>query len=78
MKTFEIEVVRTYTTTIEVEVPDTTTEEEVTNALYGLGDDDVLWEKIWDSIGYEELQQCDTDLIDHKIIECLIVEDKEL
>ena len=69
MKTFEIEVVRTYTTTIEVEVPDTTTKEEVTNALYGLGKDDLLWEQIWDSIAYQELQQCDTDLIDHKIKE---------
>ena len=69
MKTFEIEVVRTYTTTIEVEVPDTTTEEEVTNALYAGGDNDLLYEEIWDSIAYQELQQCDTDLIDHKIKE---------
>ena len=69
MKTFEIEVVRTYTTTIEVEVPDTTTEEEVTNALYAGGNNDLLYEEIWDSIAYQELQQCDTDLIDHKIKE---------
>ena len=69
MKTFKIEVVRTYTTTFEVEVPDTTTKEEVTNALYYLGDDDLLREEIWGTLGEAELEQCDTDLIEHKIRE---------
>ena len=69
MKTFKIEVVRTYTTTFEVEVPDTTTKEEVTNALYYEGDNDLLREEIWDTLGEAELEQCNTDLIDHKIKE---------
>ena len=69
MKTFEIQVVRTYTTTIEVEVPDTATEDEVANALYYRGDDDLLREEIWGALSEAELEQCNTDLIDHKIKE---------
>lgn len=69
MKTFEIEVVRRYTTTIEVEVPDYTTEEDVADALYAGGYNDRLYEEIWDVLGEAELQQCNTDLIDHKIKE---------
>ena len=69
MKTFKIEVVRTYTTIFEVEVPDTTTKDEVTSALYYEGDNDLLREEIWDTLGEAELEQCDTELIDHKIKE---------
>ena len=71
MKTFKIEVVRTYTTIFEVEVPDTTTKDEVTFALYYEGDNDLLREEIWDALGEAELEQCDTELIDHKIREIL-------
>ena len=69
MKTFKIEVVRTYTTIFEVEVPDTTTKDEVTFALHYEGDNDLLREEIWGALGEAELEQCDTELIDHKIKE---------
>ena len=69
MKTFEIEVVRTYTTTIEVEAPDTITEDEVIDTLYAGTYNDRLFEEIWEQIAEQELQQCDTELIDHKIKE---------
>ena len=69
MKTFEIEVVRTYTTTIEVKAPDNTTEDEVVDTLYTGTYNDRLFEEIWEQIAEQELQQCDTELIDHKIKE---------
>ena len=71
MKTFEIEVVRTYTTTIEVALPDelkTSTVERIT-----LGDDigqsgntaleNHLYNEIWNVLGEAELEQCDTDIL---------------
>ena len=73
MKTFEIEVVRTYTTAIEVEVPDNFTEEQITQCVTG----NLEWSKqpelhelyteVWDEIATEELYQCDTELIDYKV-----------
>ena len=72
MKTFEIEVVRTYTTAIEVELTDSTTEEQVQQAVTGgfmREDMDVrsVYHKVWDVLAEEELQQCDTELIDYKV-----------
>ena len=73
MKTFEIEVVRTYTTTVEVELPDNFTEEQITQCVTG----NFEWNKhrelhepydmVWDEIANGELEQCDTELIDYKV-----------
>jgi hypothetical protein len=67
MKLFEIEVVRTYTTTIEVELPDNLTTDEVeriTNYdLCDLGGYAHLYDEIWDILGEAELEQCDTDML---------------
>jgi len=72
MKTFEIEVVRTYTTTIEVALSD----EMTTSALerITLGNtvewdtkhksfEDDLYHEIWDTLGEAELEQCDTEIL---------------
>ena len=63
MKTFEIEVVRTYTTTVEVELPDNFTEEQITQCVTG----NFEWNKhrelhepydmVWDEIANGELEQ---------------------
>tara|TARA_R110000744_G_scaffold23834_1_gene60271 strand:+ start:243 stop:431 length:189 start_codon:yes stop_codon:yes gene_type:complete len=59
MKTFEIEVVRTYTTTIEVELPD------LTSGTYEENISDEIWAIIWE----KELEQMDTDLLEIKVKE---------
>jgi hypothetical protein len=74
MKTFKIEVVRTYTTTIEVEVPDNLSPSDAERIT--LGDDlgrfytkeleSDLYHEIWEQIGEQELQQMDTDLLSVK------------
>ena len=72
MKTFEIEVVRTYTTTIEVALPDELTPsavERITN--YELEGDEYLryeylYDEIWDTLGEAELEQCDTEMLSVK------------
>ncbi len=70
MKLFEIEVVRTYTTTIEMALPDelkTSTVERIT-----LGDtepfpfENDLYHEIWGTLGEAELEQCDTEIISVK------------
>ena len=69
MKLFEIEVVRTYTTTIEVALPDELTPsgvERITN--YELEGDEYLryeylYDEIWDTLGEAELEQCDTEML---------------
>ena len=79
MKTFEIEVVRTYTTTIEVALPDNLTPssvERITRGntvkwdfeddLYhtkGKSFEDDLYHEIWDTLGEAELEQCDTEIL---------------
>ena len=72
MKTFEIEVVRTYTTTIEVALPDNLTPSAVERITLGnnLGAysldallEQDLYHEIWDTLGEAELQQCDTDFV---------------
>ena len=75
MKTFKIEVVRTYTTTIEVGLPDELTTsgvERITlgNTVEGNTKDewfeDYLYHEIWDTLGEAELEQCDTEIISVK------------
>ena len=75
MKTFEIEVVRTYTTTIEVALPDelspsavekitlgNTVEWDTKDELF----EDYLYHEIWDTLGEAELEQCDTEILSVK------------
>ena len=70
MKLFEIEVVRTYTTTIEIAIsPDHLTPsavERITN--YELEGDEYLryeylYDEIWDTLGEAELEQCNTEML---------------
>jgi len=67
MKTFEIEVVRTYTTTIEVETADNLTArdvERITNYdLYDLEEHEYLYDEIWDVMGEAELEQMDVEML---------------
>tara|TARA_R110000796_G_scaffold6811_2_gene23943 strand:+ start:820 stop:1041 length:222 start_codon:yes stop_codon:yes gene_type:complete len=66
MKTFEIEVVRTYTTTIEVEVPDNLTAsdvERITTYNDVLEEEEDIYDEIWDQIGEKELEQMNTDML---------------
>ena len=71
MKLFEIEVVRTYTTTIEVELPDNLTPSDAERITLGnnLGRfytkelEDDLYHEIWDTLGEAELEQCDTEIL---------------
>ena len=73
MKTFEIEVVRTYTTTIQVELPDNLTASDVRTITRGetpykewLKIQDEAYHEIWDKLGEAELEQCDTDILSVK------------
>ena len=69
MKTFQIEVVRTYTTTIEVEVPDNLSAfdaEVITTDRRTTSPHSDLHDEIWEQIGEQELQQMDTDLLSVK------------
>tara|TARA_R100000908_G_C3675525_1_gene96532 strand:- start:397 stop:636 length:240 start_codon:yes stop_codon:yes gene_type:complete len=72
MKLFEIEVVRTYTTTIEVALPDNlspsgveritlgnTVESDTKDELF----EDYLYHEIWDTLGEAELEQCNTEIL---------------
>ena len=73
MKTFEIEVVRTYTTTIEVELPHNLTASYVERIIkfprnIGTFEND-LYHEIWDTLGEAELEQCDTDMLSVKATE---------
>ena len=67
MKTFEIEMVRTYTTTIEVELPDNLTPrdvERITNYdLYDLEEHEYLYDEIWDIMSEAELEQMDVEML---------------
>jgi len=76
MKLFEIEVVRTYTTTIEVALPDNLTPSAVERITLGndLGQfytkelENDLYHEIWDTLGEAELEQCDTEILSVKAI----------
>ena len=75
MKTFEIEVVRTYTTTISVSLPDNLSPSAVERITLGntvewdtkgKSFEDDLYHEIWDTLGEAELEQCDTDMLSVK------------
>ena len=75
MKTFEIEVVRTYTTTISVALPDNLSPSAVERITLGntvewdtkgKSFEDDLYHEIWDTLGEAELEQCDTDMLSVK------------
>ena len=74
MKLFEIEVVRTYTTTVEVALLDNLTPSAVERITLGndLGRfytkelEDDLYNEIWDTLGEAELEQCDTEMLSVK------------
>jgi hypothetical protein len=72
MKKFEIEVVRTYTTTIEVTLLDSLTPEDVRTITRGeMPHEEWLkiqgtYSDIWDKLGEAELEQCDTDMLSVK------------
>jgi len=75
MKKFEIEMVRTYTTTIEVELPDKyypSYVEEITlgNMPYEewLRIQDI-YSDIWDKLGEAELEQMDVEMLSVKVKE---------
>lgn len=75
MKTFEIEVVRTYTTTIEVALPDNLTSSDVEritmfptimpthNRPPYEQREEVIYDKIWDMVGEAELEQMDVEML---------------
>ena len=76
MKTFEIEVVRTYTTTIQVELPDNLTASDVRTITRGetpykewLKIQDEAYHEIWDKLGEAELEQMDTEMQTCKVYE---------
>ena len=73
MKTFEIEVVRTYTTTIEVELPDTYTPSDVRritrNERVNTLEESEAYHEIWDKLGEAELEQMDTEMQTCKVYE---------
>jgi hypothetical protein len=81
MKTFEIEVVRTYTTTIGVELPDDNLTpsqiKRIVNGDFRASKIDLtpetyeedIYDEIWDQIGEKELEQMDTDLLEIKVKE---------
>ena len=74
MKLFEIEVVRTYTTTIEVALPDNLSPSSVERITLGndlgqsgnLKREENLYHDIWDTLGEAELEQCDTSILSVK------------
>ena len=71
MKTFEIEVVRTYTTTIEIAIsPDHLTPSAVERITLGDTEpfpfENDLYHEIWDTLGEAELEQCDTSMLSVK------------
>lgn len=70
MKLFEIEMVRTYTTTIEVELPDNLTPRDVEKMLKTYAKyDKYLYDEVWDTLGEAELEQMDTDMQSVKVKE---------
>ena len=70
MKTYEIEVVRTYTTTVEVALPDELTPSTVERITLGDTEpfpfENDLYHEIWDTLGEAELEQCDTSMLSVK------------
>ena len=77
-KEFEIEVVRTYTTTIYVQAPDYLTSADVeritikptildtSNRPPHEEREEYIYDEIWEQIGEQELEQMDTDFVSVK------------
>jgi hypothetical protein len=69
MKLFEIEVVRTYTTTIEIEVLDHLMASDIKRiTMYNnvLEEEEDIYDEIWEQIGEAELEQMDVDMLSVK------------
>ena len=69
MKTFEIEVVRTYTTTIEIEVLDHLMASDIKRiTMYNnvLEEEEDIYDEIWEQIGEAELEQMDVEMLSVK------------
>ena len=72
MKTFEIQVVRTYTTTIEVETADHLMASDIKRiTMYNnvLEEEEDIYDEIWEIMGEAELEQMDTDMQSVKVKE---------
>ena len=72
MKTFEIEVVRTYTTTIEIEALDHLMASDIKRiTMYNnvLEEEEDIYDEIWEQIGEAELEQMDVDMLSVKATE---------
>ena len=72
MKTFEIEVVRTYTTLIEVETADHLMASDIKRiTMYNnvLEEEEDIYDEIWEQIGEAELEQMDTEMQTCKVYE---------
>ena len=62
MKTFEIEVVRSFRTTFVVELPDNLTESDVERiTMYNnvIEEEEDIYDEIWDTLSEAELQHMD-------------------
>ena len=69
MKTFEIEVVRAYTTTIEIEVLDHLMASDIKRiTMYNnvLEEEEDIYDEIWEQIGEAELEQMDVEMLSVK------------
>ena len=66
MKTFEIQVVRSYTTTVEIETFDNIDKQDINNIMstrqHLTRNEMHFYDEIWDSINEEELQQCNSEV----------------
>ena len=72
MKTFEIEVVRTYTTTIEIEALDHLMASDIKRiTMYNdvLEEEEDIYDEIWEIIAEKELEQMDTEMQTCKVYE---------
>ena len=66
MKLFEIEVVRTYTTTIEVETADHLMASDIKRiTMYNnvLEEEEDIYDEIWEIIAEKELEQMDVEML---------------
>ena len=66
MKLFEIEVVRTYTTTIEIEVLDHLMASDIKRiTMYNnvLEEEEDIYDEIWEQMGEAELEQMDVEML---------------
>jgi len=66
MKTFEITVQRVYSTTVEIEAPDSINKQDISEIMstrqHLTRKEMHLYDEIWDSINEEELMQCNSEV----------------